>query len=108
MRSAAARWWGLLPPLPEVTWPWALHSAWGGMALYTASPLRTFEDKLGVQAPVGVCDPSGFTAEGNFEYLASPRQTELQRGRVSLLTSRCYITLEIVVKLPGSCLLQLV
>ena len=48
----------------------ALHSAWGVMALYTASPLRTFEDKLGVQAPVGVCDPSGFTAVGNFEYLA--------------------------------------
>ena len=66
-----------------------------------ASPLRTFENELGVQAPVGVCDPSGSTADGNFEYLARRRQTELQRGRVSLLTTMCYVTLEIVVKLPG-------
>ena len=90
-----------MPPLPGVTWPCALHSAWGDMAGSTASPLRTFENKLGVQAPVGVCDPSGFTADGNFQYLARRRQTELQRGRVALLTTMCYITLEIVVKLPG-------
>ena len=56
-----------------------------------ASPLRTFENELGAQAPVGVCDPSGFTADGNFENV----------GRVSMLTTMRYITLESGVKLPG-------
>ena len=76
-------------------------SACGDKALDTASPLRTFENELGAQAPVGVCDPSGFTADGDFENLARRRQTELQRGRVSMLTTMRYITLEIGVKLPG-------
>ena len=29
-------------------------SAWGDWANYTASPLRAFENELGVQAPVGL------------------------------------------------------
>ena len=37
-------------------------SAWGDWANYTASPLRAFENELGVQAPVGFWDPAGFTA----------------------------------------------
>ena len=36
-------------------------SAWGDWALYTASPLRAFENELGVQAPVGFWDPAGFS-----------------------------------------------
>ena len=88
-------------------------SAYGDKALDTASPLRTFEIELGAQAPIGICDPSysrtfihicictGFTADGNFENVARRRQTELQRGRVSMLTTMRCITLEIVVKLPG-------
>ena len=40
-------------------------SACGAWALYEASPLREFDNKLGVQAPVGFWDPAGFTAEGN-------------------------------------------
>ena len=51
-------------------------SAWGACTLYTASPLRAFGNKLGVQAPVGFCDPAGFTAEGNYENFASRCQTE--------------------------------
>ena len=46
-------------------------SAWGAWALYTASPRRAFDNELGVQAPVGFCDPDGFTAEGSYEDLAS-------------------------------------
>ena len=76
-------------------------STCGACALFTASPLRAFDDELGFQAPVGFSDPAGFTADGNFENLARRRQTELQRGRVSMLTTMRYITLEIVVKLPG-------
>merc|ERR1712060_895969 len=37
-------------------------SAWGDWALYTASPLRAFENELGVQAPVGFWDPVGFAS----------------------------------------------
>ena len=34
-------------------------SAWGDWANYTASPLRAFENELGVQDPVGFWDPAG-------------------------------------------------
>ena len=40
-------------------------SAYGDWALYTASPLRAFENELGVQAPVGFWDPVGFTSDGD-------------------------------------------
>jgi len=67
--------------------------AWGGWALCTALPLRTFESELGVQPPVGfgtllVSPP-----------MAAPRtlhhrQTELKHGHVSMLADRRYITPE--------------
>eukprot|EP00930_Biecheleria_cincta_P094413 TRINITY_DN854_c0_g1_i9.p1 TRINITY_DN854_c0_g1~~TRINITY_DN854_c0_g1_i9.p1 ORF type:complete len:236 (+),score=52.54 TRINITY_DN854_c0_g1_i9:653-1360(+) len=62
-------------------------SAWGDWALYTASPLRAFENELGVQAPVGFWDPAGFTADGNAENFARRRQTELKHGRISMLAT---------------------
>merc|ERR1711988_605867 len=40
-------------------------SAWGDWALYTASPLRAFENELGVQAPVGFWDPLGLSSDGD-------------------------------------------
>merc|ERR1712012_487785 len=49
-------------------------SAWGDWALYTASPLRAFENELGVQAPVGFWDPVGFTADGDVEAFQRRRQ----------------------------------
>merc|ERR1719163_801314 len=76
-------------------------SAWGDWALYTASPLRAFENELGVQEPVGFWDPLGFTADGNAEDFARRRQTELKHGRVSMLACMGYITPEITGKLPG-------
>merc|ERR1719356_44551 len=76
-------------------------SAWGDWALYTASPLRAFENELGVQAPVGFWDPAGFTADGSTENFARRRQTELKHGRVSMLATMGYITPEITGKLPG-------
>ena len=51
-------------------------SAWGACALYTASPLRAFGNELGGLAPVGFCDPAGFTAVGNYENFASRNQAE--------------------------------
>merc|ERR1719401_1656530 len=76
-------------------------SAWGDWSLYTASPLRAFENELGVQDPVGFWDPAGFTADGNVENFARRRQTELKHGRVSMLATMGYITPEITGKLPG-------
>merc|ERR1711998_766489 len=76
-------------------------SAWGDWALYTASPLRAFENELGVQAPVGFWDPAGFTADGNVEDFARRRQTEIKHGRVAMLAAMGYITPEITGKLPG-------
>ena len=76
-------------------------SAWGDWALYTASPLRAFENELGVQEPVGFWDPAGFTADGNVENFRRRRQTELKHGRVSMLATMGYITPELTGKLPG-------
>merc|ERR1719316_1998971 len=76
-------------------------SAWGDWALYTASPLRAFENELGVQAPVGFWDPAGFTADGSVENFARRRQTELKHSRISMLATMGYITPEVVGKFPG-------
>merc|ERR1711988_1887710 len=76
-------------------------SAWGDWSLYTASPLRAFENELGVQPPVGFWDPLGFTADGNAEDFARRRQTEIKHGRVAMLAAMGYITPELTGKLPG-------
>ena len=72
-------------------------SAWGDWANYTDSPLRAFENELGVQEPVGFWDPAGFTADGSVENFKRRRQTELKHGRISMLATMGYITPE---KLP--------
>merc|ERR1712076_318524 len=53
-------------------------SAWGDWALYTDSPLRAFENELGVQPPVGFWDPLGFTKDGSRENFARRRAVELK------------------------------
>ena len=60
-------------------------SAWGDWANYTASPLRAFENELGVQDPVGFFDPAGFTADGSVANFKRRRQTELKHGRTFML-----------------------
>ena len=45
-------------------------STCGAGALFTAFPLRAFNNELGVQAPMGFGDPAGFTADGNYENFA--------------------------------------
>merc|ERR1712207_18764 len=59
-------------------------SAWGDWALYTGSPLRAFENELGVQAQVGFWDPAGLSKDGDAEAFKRRRQTELKHGRVSM------------------------
>jgi len=76
-------------------------SAWGDWANYTASPLRAFENELGVQPPVGFWDPVGFTVDGDVDNFMRRRETELKHGRISMLATMGYITPEITGKFPG-------
>ena len=76
-------------------------STWGACALYTASQRRAFDNELGVQAPVGFCNPAGFTADGNYDNFASRCQTERRHGRVSMLETTDYLNPDIVGKQPG-------
>jgi len=78
-------------------------SAWGDWANYTDSPLRAFENELGVQAPVGFWDPVGFTADGSAENFKRRRSVELKHGRVAMLATMGYITPEVAGKWSGLC-----
>merc|ERR1719498_581773 len=77
-------------------------SAWGDWANYTDSPLRAFENELGVQAPLGFWDPLGYTKDGSMENFARRRQSEIKHGRISMLATMGYITPELTGKFPGS------
>merc|ERR1712224_1150396 len=76
-------------------------SAWGDWSLYSDSPLRAFENELGVQEPVGFWDPLGFTADGDVKSFKRRRSVELKHGRICMLATMGYITPEITGKLPG-------
>merc|ERR1719343_1429250 len=76
-------------------------SAWGDWALYTDSPLRAFENELGVQEPVGFWDPVGFTSDGDLTSFKRRRTVELKHGRISMLATMGYITPEVTGKFPG-------
>jgi len=67
-------------------------SAWGDWANYTDSPLRAFENELGVQAPAGFWDPLGFTKSGDAASFRRRRYVELKHGRVSMLACLGYIS----------------
>merc|ERR1712139_536528 len=76
-------------------------SAWGDWALYTGSPLRAFENELGVQAPAGFWDPLGFTADGNVASFKRRRSVELKHSRICMLAGCGYMTPELTGKWPG-------
>jgi len=75
-------------------------SAWGDWSLYTASPLRAFEEELGVQAPVGFWDPVGYTRDGDVDTFKRRRETEIKHGRVAMYATIGYIVPEYF-KWPG-------
>jgi len=75
-------------------------SAWGDWALYTASPLRAFENELGVQAPVGFWDPLGFCKDGDEAKFRRRRASELKHGRWCMLATVGYIVPEYI-RIPG-------
>merc|ERR1712242_682146 len=76
-------------------------SAWGDWANYTASPLRAFENELGVQEPVGFWDPLGLSADGDSATFLRRRESEIKHGRISMLATMGYITPELTGKFPG-------
>merc|ERR1712117_995679 len=76
-------------------------SAWGDWASYTDSPLRAFENEIGVQEPVGFWDPAGLSADGDVVKFKRRRETEIKHGRISMLATMGYITPEFAGKFPG-------
>merc|ERR1712056_15944 len=77
-------------------------SAWGSWDFYTDSPLRAFENELGVQAPFGFWDPAGMCKDGDALAFRRRRETELKHGRVAMIAAMGYITPEYF-KFPGEC-----
>merc|ERR1711988_1259700 len=75
-------------------------SAWGDWANYVDSPLRAFENELGVQAPVGYFDPLGFAKDGDVDEFKRRREVELKNGRVAMFATLGYIVPEYV-RWPG-------
>merc|ERR1719282_956958 len=75
-------------------------SAWGDWSLYTDSPLRAFENELGVQAPLGFWDPAGYCKEGTAADFRRRRESELKHGRIAMIATMGYITPEYF-KFPG-------
>ncbi|CAJ1376890.1 unnamed protein product [Effrenium voratum] len=75
--------------------------AWGDWANYTDSPLRAFENELGVQAPLGFWDPLGLSKDGDVYSFKRRRSVEIKHGRICMLATMGYITPEIAGKFPG-------
>merc|ERR1719401_2163209 len=77
-------------------------NGWDDWVLYTASLLRAFDNKRGVQNPVGSWDPMGFTEDMYADAFKRKRQTELKHGRVSMLAIMGYIAPKIAGKWPDN------
>ncbi|CAE8644245.1 unnamed protein product, partial [Polarella glacialis] len=75
-------------------------SAWGDWSLYTASPLRAFENETGIQPPIGFFDPLGLAASGNAADFKRRREVELKHGRVSMFATIGFIVPEYF-RIPG-------
>jgi len=75
-------------------------SAWGDWANYTDSPLRAFENELGVQAPLGYFDPLGLSKDGDVDTFRRRRESELKNGRVAMFATIGYMVPEYF-KFPG-------
>merc|ERR1719221_1713145 len=65
-------------------------SAWGDWALYTASPLRAFENEPGCQLPLGetgayIWDPAGLATDQ--ETFNKYRSAEIKHGRVAMMAT---------------------
>merc|ERR1711953_441333 len=76
-------------------------SAWGDWANYTDSPLRAFENELGVQAPTGYWDPLGLSKDGDADVFRRRRESEIKHGRIAMIASLGYIVTGLGYRWPG-------
>merc|ERR1712156_591736 len=76
-------------------------SAWGDWANYTDSPLRAFENELGVQAPVGYWDPLGLGKDGDAEVFRRRRESEIKHGRISMIATIGFMVTSVGYRFPG-------
>merc|ERR1712046_213109 len=76
-------------------------SAWGDWANYTSSPLRAFENELGVQAPVGYWDPLGLSKDGDVATFKRRRETEIKHGRVCMIATIGFMVSSLGYRFPG-------
>jgi hypothetical protein len=61
----------------------------------------SFEDEIGVLAPMGFWDPLGLSADGDEVVFARRREVELKHGRVAMLAVTGYI-IQAVSRFPGA------
>ena len=62
---------------------------------------RAFENELGVQAPLGLWDPMGFTDDGDMAAYRRRRSVEFKHGRIAMLATMGFMTPEIIGHWPG-------
>merc|ERR1712203_290577 len=76
-------------------------SAWGDWSLYADSPLRAFENELGVQAPVGFWDPLGLAKDGDADTFRRRREVEIKHGRVCMIATIGFMVTSLGYRFPG-------
>jgi len=76
-------------------------SAWGDWANYVDSPLRAFENELGVQAPVGYWDPLGLGKDGDADVFRRRREVEIKHGRVCMIACIGFMVTSVGYRWPG-------
>jgi len=76
-------------------------AAWGDWANYADSPLRAFENELGVQAPVGYWDPLGLGKDGDADVFRRRREVEIKHGRVCMIATIGFMVTSVGYRFPG-------
>jgi hypothetical protein len=68
----------------------------------STTSLKSFENELGAQDPLGFFDPLGMVADGDQEKFDRLRYVEIKHGRISMLAVVGYLVAEAGVRLPGN------
>merc|ERR1712008_303545 len=73
----------------------------GDWANYADSPLRAFENELGVQAPVGYWDPLGLGKDGDADVFRRRREVEIKHGRLCMIATIGFMVTSVGYRFPG-------
>jgi hypothetical protein len=68
----------------------------------STTSLKSFENELGAQDPLGFFDPLGMVADGDQEKFDRLRYVEIKHGRISMLAVVGYLVAEAGIRLPGN------